>query len=906
MALLILAVSAPLLSAATHNRAGEITFERVGNPLDYEYEITLTTYTDSRSVQAHRNEVDIYFGYGEPEKFETVSILAEGNQLDGGPNTWINIYKTRHKFPGPGSCYLINFTDPNRISAIANINDTNSVNIPFYVESELCIDDNLGETSNDSPVLLQSPISYGCLDERYEHNPNAFDPDGDSLSYELIVPRMARNKPVSNYKDPDEVRGNQDGTFSLNPITGDVVWDSPRRVGIYNIAIRIIEWRSVLGQDGKSFRKKIGYVVRDMQIIITRCNNRPPVIEPMEPICVVAGTNTILEIPVEARDPDENNVVQLSASGGPFELEVSPAAPFVQKTGIEFVDGEFRWQVDCKHIRKQPYVVVFQAIDDGNGVRGKELLDLERIEITVVGPEPKNLEAEPLGNGMVLNWEKPDCDGIINYFIYRKQNESGWDPDDCETGVPANTGFELVGIAPNDDLSFYDNRKGGGLFHGVSYCYRVTALYLVEGQFQPSEGIASNEVCAELKEDVPFLTHASVLNTSRTDGRVALKWCPPSELDTLAYKPYYLFKLRQSDDLAATNLSDLYTERFESYYELSKFLGDTLGGLNTLENAYSYQIDFFSFNERTRLEDTVGSAKSASTPWLRIKPSSNQLELTVETDVPWKNDTFIFYRQNRQTLEFDSLGMSITPTFIDTGLINGATYCYRATTWGRFPTKPEKGVFINESQERCGIPRDTIPPCPPMLSGEALCDDFQNNLSWEFADDVCSYDVVTYRIYFQERGVGPFELIDSVEGTNQLDEFFDTRSVLKNSLAGCYKITAVDSFFNESDSSNMVCMDNCPIYILPNIFTPNGDSFNQVFIPLPDYRFIERVDATIYNRWGQPVHQTQEIEISWDGKDQENGADVSPGVYYYVIDIEYIRLFENEKRTLQGSIHLIR
>lgn len=911
----ILCLSALILpfdGLGTHNRAGEITFKRVGEPEDYEYEITLTTYTDSRSVQAHRDEVDLFFGYGVPEKSQTIRVLANMEQLDGGPNTWINVYRTRHKFPGPGACYLINFTDPNRISAIVNINDTNSVNIPFYIETELCIDDNLGETSNDSPVLLQSPISYGCLDERYEHNPNAFDPNGDSLSYELVFPKMARDRPVSNYKDPDDVNGNQPGTFSLNPVTGELVWDSPKRVGIYNIAIRIVEWRRVLGQGGGSFRKKMGYVVRDMQIIITRCNNSPPVIAPIDDICVVAGDNTVLVIPVIAVDLDENNMVQLSASGGPFVLETSPAQPFIKQTGLEIVEGELRWTINCEHIREQPYGIVFEAIDDGNGTRGKELSDLEHVYVTVIGPEPENLEVTPLGRGMVLNWQKPKCGGIIKYFIYRKQNVSGWDPGECETGVPLktdqdpNNGFTRVGIADGDALTFYDNRKGAGLFHGVSYCYRITALYQVEGQFQQSEGIASNEVCDELKEDVPFLTHASVLNTSATDGEVELKWCPPGELDTLEFKPYYLFTLQESDDLLGTNLKDVFTDRFESYYELSLFLGTTIKKLNTLENAYSYQIDFFSYNEITEFEDTVGAAKSASTPWLKIKPSSNQLELTIETDVPWRNDTFIFYRQNRSTLVFDSIGWSNAPIFVDTGLTNGASYCYKAVTYGRLPTKPEKGTFINQSQERCGIPRDTIPPCPPILKGEALCDEFQNRLNWSFESNICSYDVINYRIYYQDLGKGPFELVDSVEGSNRLEEFFDKRLSLQKSLAGCYMVTAVDSFFNESDSSNKICLDNCPVYTLPNIFTPNGDSFNQLFIPLPDYRFIESVDVKIFNRWGQPVYQTNEVNINWDGTNQENGIEMAPGVYYYVVEVEYIRLFENQKRTLNGTIQLTR
>ena len=101
--------------------------------------------------------------------------------------------------------YVLSMTDPNRISDIININGGNSVNEPFYIEDTLKIPDPQFFDYNSSPVLLNPPIDFGNAFQTYIHNPNAYDPDGDSLTFEFIVPRKGPNLPVQNYVDPNLV-----------------------------------------------------------------------------------------------------------------------------------------------------------------------------------------------------------------------------------------------------------------------------------------------------------------------------------------------------------------------------------------------------------------------------------------------------------------------------------------------------------------------------------------------------------------------------------------------------------------------------------------------------------------------------------------------------------------------------
>ncbi|MDX9906541.1 MAG: gliding motility-associated C-terminal domain-containing protein, partial [Bacteroidales bacterium] len=104
-----------------------------------------------------------------------------------------------------------------------------------------------------------------------------------------------------------------------------------------------------------------------------------------------------------------------------------------------------------------------------------------------------------------------------------------------------------------------------------------------------------------------------------------------------------------------------------------------------------------------------------------------------------------------------------------------------------------------------------------------------------------------------------------------------------------------------------VCIDNdtCSTYRLPNVFTPNFDGYNDVFHPFP-YTSVERIDVTIFNRWGGMVYETEDPDINWDGKDMNTNADCSDGVYFYVCRVYEITLLGVVPRELRGSVTIIR
>ncbi|WP_337042101.1 gliding motility-associated C-terminal domain-containing protein [Emticicia sp. 17c] len=939
---------------ATHLRAGEITAKRIssGNNNALTYRITLTTYTDQiNGVQANEgaNFVKFSFGIAGAPLYD----VKRKKKFLINSGTMCNVYDTTFTFPAQGR-YTISCGISNRNANTVNLQGPTD-QISFFVETTIVVNAALG--LNQTPVLLNIPVDTAGVGKKFIHNPGAFDADGDSLAYRLTAPKRDFGDGTgvgdfaAGYKDPatlgqpnlSETGG--PSTFKIDPITGDLIWDAPGRLSVnqyqVNVAFIVEEWRK--GSNG--VYTKIGEITRDMQIIVVETPNKRPILTVPSPICVEAGQK--IEFKVTAVDADNNNI-KISTNSGVYNRDASGAVDFVAPKEATFTplnatqkspaEGTFTWETNCKHVREQPYDVVFK-VEDFPGRTAVQLTDLKTVRIRVIPPRPRGLVAKNTERGVELSWQQyPNCnipDENAEIVIYRKQGCSNYIPAQCQVGLPASLGFVEVARVSVKDTFFLDTKAQ----NGVIYSYSLVAN-LAMSDFVSMPSVPSNEACigSEIPQRAPVITNVTVDKTDAQTGQITVKWTRPLNFDSTDTQGPYAYKLYRATGISGGTFQLIATIATKVNKAADTVFVDT--NLNTVQNGYTYKVGFVYANDRPLAESQVASSVRLTTA-----SDAQKVRLSWQANVPWSNDNrkHRIYREDKNKpgtfyiIAEVAVQAVNTFTYVDDGIdrfaddgINtitlkiDSTYCYKVETVGAYARLPQFGILMNMSQVACGVPIDNTPPCPPVLTiddlncetldREAICESssLSNKLQWttpvSSGNVVCRKDIIKYNVYYARYKEETPRLLAAIDKPTPPETSFTHNRTLQEGFAGCYYVTAVNSLNIESGPSNVVCKDNCATVVLPNVFTPNGDGRNDTFTPMTCSAFIQQIDIEIYNRYGLKVYESSNTNIlSWDGKSNA-GVELPSGTYFYVARVTLQRLDKKDENstTVKGWIELIR
>ena len=841
---------------ATHQRAAEITYRHLGSN---SYEFTLTCYTYSQSVAGlQRDSLLMVWGDGSESYVPRLVYQNIGNDYT------LNVYKSIHNYSSAGT-YTVSMEDANRNYGVVNV--PNSVSIPMYVETEIVINPFMGY--NNSVQLTAAPIDQGCVGKLFLHNPAAYDPDGDSLSFRLVHCRGYEGEFIPGYDYPMS-----SVSFSMDPVTGELKWDSPVLQGEYNVAFVVEEWRNGV---------KVGSVTRDMQILISSCDNNLPNIDGPDDICVIAGEQ--VSFAVSASDPDYNQVT-LTAAGTPLELSVSPATTVPESAFGYNPQIQFVWNTECFHVRQLPYQVVFRAKDNATPV---SLVNMKNVNIRVIGPKPEGLVTEMQATAVHLEWQTYTCQNAEKLRLYRKTGSYNYEPDSCETGIRA--GYVLIAEFADVTTTHYDDNLPP---QGTEYCYRLLAVY-----HDGAESIVSDEVCVySPNSDQPLMTHVSNDSTNLELGRVIVAWTAPKEMEEpLPLQPfkYTLTKIGNGGEAVVYEGND------------TVFIDNAV---NINENtSFAYKVKISDANG-----DEIGTSLAAHPIELTAQPAVNAIVLDWHENVPWAIDSTLVFRKNENS--FSRIATVATMSYSDTHIENCTSYEYYVVTYGHYPINGVVRPIVNYSAvveaNSCKVPD------PPVLEVETDCGELRDNgessmmpsntLSWTVTN---TENVAGYEIYWHPYLGGADSLIAQIG--NPFTHTWTHTDLHR--VAGCYSIVAVDDEGRHSTPSNLVCVecDACPLYGLPNVFTPNDDGINEVFEPFPKYLptiddgMISEFKIVVFNRWGNVVFDTTDPYVQWDGKSQQTNLKCSPATYFYVANIKYLTPDCGEwSQRLQGSVSIVR
>lgn len=167
------------------------------------------------------------------------------------------------------------------------------------------------------------------------------------------------------------------------------------------------------------------------------------------------------------------------------------------------------------------------------------------------------------------------------------------------------------------------------------------------------------------------------------------------------------------------------------------------------------------------------------------------------------------------------------------------------------------------------------------------------------AEAVISFSWTPYQGW--RNGVERYELwrkLDDNAGYSFVTAIPGSENVYSDSLAQAgfqhsYVIRAVEAVGGKESWSNNIQFEfEHPLFV-PNVITPEGDSKNEYFV-IQKIEIYEQCELTIFDRWGGEVYHVRGYKNNW------NGADLSTGVYYYVLDLK------RKNKVLKGTVTILK
>lgn len=128
------------------------------------------------------------------------------------------------------------------------------------------------------------------------------------------------------------------------------------------------------------------------------------------------------------------------------------------------------------------------------------------------------------------------------------------------------------------------------------------------------------------------------------------------------------------------------------------------------------------------------------------------------------------------------------------------------------------------------------------------------------------------------------------------DGYYATLTVQQ--ATGCPDLVETIGPIGVEDCGNEVVAPDT--FVVPNVFTPNGDGRNDVF--RISGGGLTTLDVQVFNRWGQLVARLERVNQVWDGRSPA-GEVLSEGTYFYTL-----RAQDGDGKTydLSGTVTLVR
>lgn len=137
--------------------------------------------------------------------------------------------------------------------------------------------------------------------------------------------------------------------------------------------------------------------------------------------------------------------------------------------------------------------------------------------------------------------------------------------------------------------------------------------------------------------------------------------------------------------------------------------------------------------------------------------------------------------------------------------------------------------------------------------------------------------------------------MDQLKGSAFSEMRFSAKANRHGAIKTMVKVASTERDSNPGNNSSVDYKDIAGINI-PNVFTPNGDGKNDLFV-IPDLAQYKDTELIIVNRWGGEVYQAKNYQNNWTGNN------IAEGTYFYSLKVKNAN---GEQEEFKGYLTLLR
>ena len=886
---IILIVSA-FSSKASHIVGGDIYYDYLGNDT---YRFYISIYRDCNSTGAQFDSplyLAVYNGGG---LVQNVAIPFPGdsdvpvvfnNPCVTPPNnicTENAIYVTDLVLPPVVGGYTISYQRCCRGPNITNI--TNPDDTGFTLTCQIP-GTNTNAWVNSSPRFTNYPPQLLCNNEDLIFDHSATDPDGDQLVYSLVTPNAGASgfnpapspAPAPPYAPINWVGGHSaavplgpGSTISINPTTG-LLTASPNLIGLYVVGIRVEEIRNgvVINATTRDFLFRVFNCNLQLEGILPAQDQLPTFIDYCQGLTVdfvndsYGGTNYEWDFGVPGITTDVSTAFEPSYT---YPSPGSYTAMLVVNPGWPCTDTAF---MDI--IVNDPIVVSYTS-NDSLCIFGNSF-DFVAASTAPAGANytwdfgPNATSPTTAGN--VVNGVNFSATGHIPVTVTVESNSCITDYTDSVFIFPEPTAdiilpadFECGGLTLDfgngsaNSTNYLWDFGVPGTTTDISTDFEPTFTFPTAGTYTVTLTSSSSPICSATATEtitvnepliVAFTSQDTMCITGNSfdfDGTVS---GPPGSTYTWDFGP----------NASITNSTDI--DVFGVTFNTTGTIPITLTGtFENCEESVTQEIYLIR-------EPTIGFTLL---PGLQCAPFNAQFINLSDAE------TQAYY-----TWDFGdgTTSTDVNPTHLYTNVGNYPVTLTMETVDGCIAT-------LNLLQA------DLVSVKPSPEAGFTVTPDYT---------DICNST-----ISFIDQSVGAVNWFYFYDDSTATGTGEATPEYTYLTAGSHYPMQIVTNEFGCKDSAmTSLFIEPFTLYA-PNTFTPDGNQFNNVFLPVSYLPMIEW-KLQIFNRWGELVYETTDTNEAWDGT-EPNGRMSPDGIYIWKATYVTCEPLSQEKIET-GHVNLLR